>query len=96
VFQAITASIRPLTCVFPLSGELDRIDPWRATVTLDPGDGSPVENVPRDDSAPCAGGANGWQFADDNTQVVLCGDPCTRARESETARVSIAVNCEET
>ncbi len=38
--------------------------------------------IPKDDSLPCDGGANGWQFARspmgsiDSDTVVLCGEPC--------------------
>jgi hypothetical protein len=49
----------------------------------------------RDDSAPCDGGADGWQYSnDDQTKLVLCGDICNQVRDDLQGRVDIVLGCQ--
>ncbi len=51
------------------------------------------------DDAPCAGGANGWQFAQrpdgtrDLSRVVICGAACESVRSDPAARVDVIHGC---
>lgn len=49
--------------------------------------------VPQDTRAPCDGGANGWQYNEDQTQIRLCGDICNTVRADENARVDVVLGC---
>jgi len=87
---------RTLGCEFPVpAGEGGGQD---VNVQLTEGGGGP-ECLPRDDSAPCAGGAHGWQFArqpdgrQDLGKVVLCGDACARFEASSEASVDVVLGC---
>jgi hypothetical protein len=52
------------------------------------------------DTAPCEGGANGWQFAkdaagnDDPTRVVLCGAACDAVKSDPTSVVDVVLGCQ--
>lgn len=93
VFQQIASTITPLACKFKLEQtNLGVPDPNKTNVEIDYGNG-PV-TILRDDTAPCNGGADGWQFADNNTAVVLCGPACDMLKNSPNATVSITVGCD--
>jgi hypothetical protein len=56
--------------------------------------------MPRDDSAACDQGANGWQFvknsdgSDDLSRVLLCGEYCDRVKQNSGAiQVDVIVGC---
>ena len=95
VFQAIAAAIVPLACKFHLEQtNLGSPDPDKTNVQIDYGDGAGQQVIPRDDSAPCEGGANGWQWADNYSAIVLCGPACDKLKSSANAKVSITVGCD--
>lgn len=49
--------------------------------------------MPKDDSTPCDGGADGWQLTDNQTAVVQCGPACEKLKQSANATVSVTVGC---
>lgn len=68
------------------------IDLAKVNVSLDPGDGSGAKTVPNDATKPCASGANGWQYTDGGSTIVLCGAACEASKSSK-AKVSVYVGC---
>jgi len=50
------------------------------------------KNVSEDNSAPCEGGAEGWQYNAAKDGIILCGTPCDEANASS-AEVIIALGC---
>lgn len=96
VFRSIAASIVPLACTYRLEStqNLGVIDPNRINVAFDPEDGSGVQAILKDDTAPCDAGANGWQFAGNNETIVLCGAICDAVKASPTGRVTITAGCQ--
>jgi hypothetical protein len=69
------------------------IDPNKVNVTYTPSSGGDTETIVKDDSAPCDGGANGWQYNADQTKVLLCGSACTKIQADTGAKVNIAFGC---
>jgi hypothetical protein len=95
VFQSIANTIVPLACKFQLEQtNLGTPDPSKTNVEIDYGDGNGSQTILRDDTAPCESGADGWQFTDNNTAVVLCGATCDMLKASDNADVKITVGCE--
>lgn len=87
-------AVKTIGCELPLpaptSGEVDL---ERVNVIYSPGDASAPELVQQDTRATCDGGANGWQYAQDNASIQLCGDVCTRVRDDTEARVDVVLGC---
>jgi hypothetical protein len=85
---------RAITCEIdvpqPASGEQD-LD--LLNVVYSPADGSPPELVFKDTRAPCDAGADGWQLAEGNTRIRLCGRSCERIRADVGARVDVVIGC---
>jgi len=81
----------------PVTGETENTVNVQIT---DGVDGAAPECLPRDDTASCDGGANGWQFAKspdgsiDRSKIVLCGSACGRVDADASARVDVLVGCE--
>ena len=50
-------------------------------------------DIPQDKSAPCQGGAQGWQYSSDNTKILLCGNVCDEVRGDATGRIDIVLGC---
>lgn len=71
----------------------EKLDPTRVNVTYTPGGGGTPTTVPKDDSADCAAGANGWQFNADNTKILLCGDACRKVQADLGAKVDVQFGC---
>jgi hypothetical protein len=90
-----TVSTAAQSCEFavPESGRPDDVN-----VQYTGPSGGP-ECFKKDDSRPCADGADGWQFATgvggepDRTKVVLCGGACDKIRKDPSARVDVLVGC---
>jgi hypothetical protein len=80
-----------LTLPAPPAGET--LDPNKVNVVYTSSDGTKTEIVPQDNSKTCNGGANGWQYSDDRTKVLLCGAACTRVREDLGAKLNIQFGC---
>lgn len=51
-----------------------------------------ASDVLRDDSAPCASGANGWQFSPDKTKIWLCGTACDDAKKPN-SKLEVVLGC---
>jgi hypothetical protein len=96
VFRSIAASIIPLACTYRLeSTEVPSIpDLSRVNVLFNPNDGTGVRTILRDDSAPCDAGASGWQLANHDTEIVLCGGACEVVRAAPNGLLSIEVGCQ--
>lgn len=95
VFQKIASTIVPLACKFNLeSTNLGKTDPDKTNVVYTPGNGGDPETFFKDDTAPCDSGANGWQFVDNNTAVVLCGAACDKVKADSKGKVQITVGCD--
>jgi hypothetical protein len=94
VFDTIAATIVPLACTFKLtSTKLGDIDPDKTNVAITSSAGEQI--IRRDDSAPCHGGANGWQFTDSSHDtIVLCGEACARAKSLSLGKVNVTVGCD--
>ncbi len=80
-----------LTVPPPPMGE--KLDPDKVNVTYVPGSGM-TESFLRDDSKPCEGGANGWQYSTDKTKIILCGDACKKVQADLGAKVNVEFGCE--
>jgi hypothetical protein len=95
VFQSIAANIVPLACKFDLEETgIGTPDPAETNVDVDYGDGSGSHTIPRDDTAPCDAGADGWQYTADGKSILLCGAACAALEASDDASVHITVGCE--
>ena len=83
---------RVLSCVFDVPENPDGggVDLNKVNVTFTPGDGD-AEEVLKDDGD-CVE-ADGWQYSDDRSQIVLCGEVCDRVQADEEARVDIVLGC---
>jgi Mg-chelatase subunit ChlD len=82
-----------LTCELPApTAEDGRVDPSRVNVVYSPTFGTP-EVIAQDDGAPCGGGADGWQYNEDETQIRLCGPICNRVRRDRAGRVDVVLGC---
>ena len=79
-----------LTIPRPPTGET--LDPNKVNVSYTPSGGM-AETVKRDESAPCATGANGWQYNADKTKILLCGDACKKVQADLGGRVDVAFGC---
>ncbi|MFI5309020.1 MAG: hypothetical protein ACHQ53_16820, partial [Polyangiales bacterium] len=88
-----------LSCEFPVPQIPDRAPSKNVNVQYRPGGtGDPV--CLAFDERPCAGGANGWQFAkdaagqDDLSRVVLCGAACDTVKNDPQIRVDVVLGCQ--
>lgn len=79
-----------LTLPQPDEGQLD---PGKVNVDYYQGGTDKVELF-RDDTAPCDGGADGWQYTEDNRKIQLCGSVCEQVRGDSDARVEVQLGCE--
>ena len=91
--QAISG--RALTCEFdvPQAAGGARVDYRRLNVRITRSDGSVVE-VLQDPNRDCTAGAQGWQYAQGNTKIVLCGSICDEIKADAKAKVEIVLGCQ--
>jgi hypothetical protein len=88
---ATATSISP-SCDFELpKGE--KIDPNKVNVTFTPSDTGEEEAVLRDRDAETCDEANGWQYSEDYTRVLLCGEICDRVIDDPEGEVKIVLGC---
>jgi hypothetical protein len=67
------------------------VDLQKVNVSYLPGDGGdPVEILNDSDSA-CDEGAEGWQYTDDFSQIVLCGDICDDLTDDADGEIEIVL-----
>jgi hypothetical protein len=101
IFDTIASGIvDKLECEFAVPApEGGTVDPDKVNVKYTPGDGSPPEDVLRDDNAECVPsdggpGANGWQWNVDQTKIILCGPICDAVRNDDDGQIDIELGCE--
>jgi Mg-chelatase subunit ChlD len=94
-FEAeLDAALQAITHTSALSCEIavpvgPAVDLNQVNVTFTPegGDAEPLLN----DSAPCAD-SNGWQYSEDSSKIVLCGEACQRVQR-EPGELAIVLGC---
>lgn len=74
----------------PPAGET--FDPAKVNVLYTPSTGGSVP-ITRDDSKPCASGANGWQYSSDGKKILLCGTACSGLKADPGGKVSVQFGC---
>jgi Mg-chelatase subunit ChlD len=74
----------------PDQGELD---PTLVNVVYTPSGGRESVVVRQDLRTACNAGANGWQYADANSKIRLCGDICNAVRSDTGAKVDVVLGC---
>jgi len=79
--------------VIPAPPTGEKLDPAKVNVTYTPSGGGSATVVKKDDSLPCEGGANGWQYNSDNTKILLCGDACKTVQADLGAKVTVEFGC---
>jgi hypothetical protein len=62
-------------------------------VVYSPSDGSAPRVLRQDAHAACDAGADGWQYADGNHKIRLCGQTCDSVRSDGAARVDVVIGC---
>ena len=70
-----------------------QFDPNLVNVVYTPGAGKAPAVLRQDAHAPCDAGANGWQYADMNQKISLCGEACTTVQADPVARVDVVLGC---
>lgn len=68
-----------------------KLDTNRVNVTVS--FGASREAIVRDDTKPCDGGAEGWQYAPDGRSIYLCGGICEKARADAASKVAVDFGC---
>jgi hypothetical protein len=85
---------RALSCELPMPrSDNVQVDPQLVNVVYSPPDRSKPSLILRDDRSPCDSGADGWQYADNATKIVLCGKACDKVRGNRGARVDVVLGC---
>jgi hypothetical protein len=82
-----------LTCEFEVPQGADA-DLNAVNVDYTPGNGGAVVPILKDDSAPCDQGADGWQYAQNDTKIVLCGSICSTVKNDSKAKIDIVLGCQ--
>ncbi len=91
--KAIATSLAcELTVPSPPPGET--LDHDQVNVLYTHGSGTVTETIYRDDTRPCAAGADGWQYSADKKQILLCGGACKRVQADLGARLTVEFGCE--
>jgi hypothetical protein len=95
IFDAIASTIIPLACEFvvtPTTVPGVTLDPDLVNVEYTTGAGA-TTTILQDQSRPCLGGADGWQWNADFTRIRLCGNACTAVQGDPDGEVRITVGC---
>ncbi len=74
----------------PPAGEV--FDPGKVNVLYTPSTGGSVP-IARDESKPCASGANGWQYSSDGKKILLCGTACSGLKADPGGKISVQFGC---
>lgn len=95
IFNTIANGIvDTLSCEYtPVPPEGETLDPDKVNVTYTPGDTGTPEQILQDNNAGCEEGANGWQWNDTQTKIVLCGDACDTVSSDPLAKIDIQFGC---
>jgi hypothetical protein len=74
------------------------VDPTKVNVDYykagDPSDASRIQ-LYRDDTKPCDGGAEGWQYTPDQSKIRICGPVCDQVKADAQAKVIVSLGCEQ-
>jgi len=89
-----TITGKALTCTFdvPTGPAGVPVDRTKVNVNFTPGGGEPVP-ILQDNTALCDQGADGWQYADNESKIILCGPTCAKVKSDPTARIDIVLGC---
>jgi len=49
--------------------------------------------VRQDTTKPCDGGAEGWQYAEHNSRIRLCGDICNEVKSDPDGQLAVVLGC---
>ena len=81
---------KALTCEFDVPQAVgSEVDYDQVNVTFTPGTGPEVTFL--QDSGPCAGGAEGWQYNAAKTKIEICGDACKMVKSDPNGKIAIAL-----
>jgi hypothetical protein len=82
-----------LACEFdvPTNPDGGGVDRNKVNVTFTPGGGEP-ETIKLDNTVECDA-ADGWQYSDDKSKIILCGDVCSRVQADAEGEVKISLGC---
>jgi len=82
-----------LVCSLPVPVSADgTTDLTRVNVIYTPPN-APARVVPQDPNRDCAAGASGWQYAQDNREIRLCGAVCDEVRGGRSGRLDVVLGC---
>jgi hypothetical protein len=89
-----TITGKALTCTFdvPVGPAGVPVDRNRVNVNFTRGSGAAVP-ILQDNTAACDQGADGWQYADSDTKIILCGPTCAKVKSDPGARIDIVLGC---
>ena len=91
-FRGITEATTQ-TCEYDVPSNA-LVDRTKVNVEFTP-TGGDIELILQDDSTECAD-AEGWQYSEDGSQIVLCGQACDDVLSDPGARVRVVFGCRET
>jgi hypothetical protein len=90
-----------MTCEFAVPASTDGKAVDRTKVNVDYykagklDDAASKVELYRDDTKPCAAGANGWQYIDGDQKIQICGSACNDVLGDKAAQVVVSVGCEQ-
>jgi hypothetical protein len=89
-----TITGKALTCTFdvPAGPAGVPVDRNRVNVNFTPG-GGVATPILQDNTTACDQGADGWQYADNDSKIVLCGPICAKVKTDPSARIDIVLGC---
>jgi hypothetical protein len=89
-----TITGKALTCTFdvPTGVAGVPVDPKKVNVNFTPSGGATMP-ILQDNNAACDQGADGWQYAENDTKIVLCGPTCDKVKADPLARIDIVLGC---
>ncbi|HEX2679022.1 MAG TPA: vWA domain-containing protein [Polyangiales bacterium] len=96
---ALSAALKEIagqtvTCELPLpEPAMGKLDLTLVNVIYSPSTQGSPKLVPQDKTKACDGGANGWQYTEDNTKIRLCGPICDTVRGDAGGRVDVVLGC---
>jgi hypothetical protein len=85
-----------LTCTLPVPQPRAtdmQLDLERVNVIHSPSGGAAPRVVPQDTTRGCDDGADGWQYADGNREIRLCGASCEAVRADRGGRLDVVLGC---
>jgi hypothetical protein len=83
-------SDKALSCVYDVPGT-GSVNLNKVNVTYTP-EGEAAIDIVRDESAACDEGADGWQYTEHFSKIVLCGDVCDQVKDQD-GIVRIVLGC---